>query len=627
MASGLTPSGWVVEPDVVDERDDLPRLTGAQITALNARIAAGSKDFPVGTSVIRTDDGMQLMVQGVGTSAVFAVIGLAPALLAAAGGAALVGTAADGTVQAALDAKVKTVDLAAADGLAMAGYSPLQPDAVAVTSLAAMREVQLNSAPTAALPNMGSVAQRNCTLLGDSISEGAYALNTFMHAWTRVFARCFNAEVGATSYGFESLLNLGAGATLTTKIHTVQFTGTAWTGVDNASDPEVGLYPTGQAMQAGGSNSNITITVPSFQNRARIYYAKRPGGAPFKVYVNLVEVATVVTDGPAGYDTVDISMVDNGYGDNAININSQAGAVTIRIIGISYIAATEEPVLNNFGRSGQRLRYVGEGVISKLMQESATCIVALGHNDQVDADTDNTYYADFMQRITWLTTYATQYGVRVVVPDFCWAALPSSRTRQALRKLAADTGGLYIDLPSEIFKGRESLTVAQRNTYLVSTLQMWQDQSHPNKYGHQWIAETVAKRMGFTVSSKARAIAYHDWWMPFALTVASGAYNYFPTSSGLLSGYRRNGSAVTVKAYVHKAASTSFPAGTVALATSFRTNSELTALQGLSGVAVIRQDTGAVVSTMTISSSGQISLQVQDGTWVNQQQFSASLPL
>jgi len=416
---------------------------------------------------------------------------------------------------------VSAADLAAATGSSLLGFAPLQPDAVPTQIEAAMREASLNATPTAAIPNLGAIVRRNCTVLGDSISEGAFALNTFMHAWTRVFGRCFNAEVDGSSYGFEGLLSLGSGPTLTTKIHTVQFTGAAWTGVDNSTDADAALYPTGQAMQAGGSTSNVTITVPSFQNRARIYYAKRPGGANFKVYVNLVEVTTVVTDGAAGYDFVEVAMVDNGYGDNSININSQAGAVTIRIIGISYIAAVDEPVFNNFGRSGQRLRYVGEGLISKLMLESATFIMALGHNDQVDADatdaTGNAYYSAFMQRIAWLTSYALQNGVRVVVPDFCWAALPSSRTRQALRKLAADTGGLYIDLPGEIFKGRESLTVAQRNTYLVSTLQMWTDQSHPNKSGHQWIAETIAKRMGLTVSSKARAIAYHDWWMPFAL--------------------------------------------------------------------------------------------------------------
>ncbi|MDQ0035854.1 hypothetical protein J2W30_003622 [Variovorax boronicumulans] len=72
MSSTLTPSGWVVEQDVVDERKDLPRLTGAQIDALNARIAAGSKEFPTATAIVRIDDETLMVKRGVGVDARFA---------------------------------------------------------------------------------------------------------------------------------------------------------------------------------------------------------------------------------------------------------------------------------------------------------------------------------------------------------------------------------------------------------------------------------------------------------------------------------------------------------------------------------------------------------------------------
>lgn len=116
MSSTLTASGWVVEPDVVDERKDLPRLSGAQIAAINARIAAGSKEFPVGTRVIRTDDGLVMSVQGVGAAAVFASVdvNLAGAVktveLVASGGASLVGTA-DGSLADALSLRPKEDDI------------------------------------------------------------------------------------------------------------------------------------------------------------------------------------------------------------------------------------------------------------------------------------------------------------------------------------------------------------------------------------------------------------------------------------------------------------------------------------------------------------------------------------
>lgn len=126
MSSGLTPSGWVVEPDVVDERDGLPRLTGAQITAINARIAAGSNEFPTATAIIRSDDEVVCLKQGTGLGARFEASGNDIAALkkteaAASTGATLIGTPT-GTVQAALDDRPTAVTLAAAGGAAGVGF-------------------------------------------------------------------------------------------------------------------------------------------------------------------------------------------------------------------------------------------------------------------------------------------------------------------------------------------------------------------------------------------------------------------------------------------------------------------------------------------------------------------------
>lgn len=151
MASTLTDNGWVVEPDVVDERKDLPRLSGAQITAINARIAAGSKEFPVGTRVIRTDDGLVMSVQGVGTAAVFASVdvNLAGAVktvdLGAAAGAELVGTA-EGSLTDALDARVKAIDLAAPTGAEDVGGSYAN-SSTAISLPATTLQFFLRSAP------------------------------------------------------------------------------------------------------------------------------------------------------------------------------------------------------------------------------------------------------------------------------------------------------------------------------------------------------------------------------------------------------------------------------------------------------------------------------------------------
>jgi len=126
MASTLTPSGWTVEPDVVDERDPLPRLTGAQITALNARIAAGSNEFPTATAIIRSDDEVVFLKQGTGLSARFEAAGndataLKKTEAAATDGATKIGTPT-GTVQDDLDARItKTGDDFLQDGASAIG--------------------------------------------------------------------------------------------------------------------------------------------------------------------------------------------------------------------------------------------------------------------------------------------------------------------------------------------------------------------------------------------------------------------------------------------------------------------------------------------------------------------------
>lgn len=80
MTATLIPGiGYVVQKDVVDERKVLPTLTTAEVATINARIAAGSRDYPAGTKVIEAETGLELTVQGVGSNALFAnSAGVAP---------------------------------------------------------------------------------------------------------------------------------------------------------------------------------------------------------------------------------------------------------------------------------------------------------------------------------------------------------------------------------------------------------------------------------------------------------------------------------------------------------------------------------------------------------------------
>jgi hypothetical protein len=69
---------------------------------------------------------------------------------------------------------------------------------------------------------------------------------------------------------------------------------------------------------------------------------------------------------------------------------------------------------------------------------------------------------------------------------------------------------------------------------------MWTDLSHPNKYGHKWIAETIAKGMGLSCTSKEDALSLHDFPWPMAIAASSPFKNTF-TQMPYLSYFQRVG--------------------------------------------------------------------------------------
>lgn len=485
-----------------------------------------------------------------------------------------------------------------------------------------IRVVALESASSvmpALLSNTGTATARNITLIGDSISHGAFAINSFMHAWARIFNRMINAETGSSSYGYTNWQTLGSGATETLEIHSVSFGGPAWSGV-SASSAQAAASPTGAALRAGGIGSTMTFELPFFQNRAEFHYIQQPGGGTFTVKGNGGLVATVNTSGVLGRAVTHFNLVDAGTGYVTVSVEQTASGI-VDIVGPSYLASAIEPVFNNWSETGRRLRYMGESIIASLMSESSTLIMALGHNDQWDADADNAYYGEFVQRINWLIQYAKQYNVKVVVPDFCWTAVESSRARAELKRLAAETGGIYINLPKMIFSG----DIAVSTTHLIDTLKMWTDGSHPNKDGHKWIAETVARAMGLSCTSKREALRNHDFWMPLPLDIGGGATNYDVTSSANTSAYRRTGDLISVKVFAKKGGG-AFPVGSITLCAAFNAKSELYAAQGLFSAASVRTDTGAVVSAFSCNQSGAITLNVLSSSTV-EQMFSFSVPI
>ncbi|MCK3850621.1 phage tail fiber protein [Pseudomonas sp. W2Jun17] len=374
-------------------------------------------------------------------------------------------------------------------------------------------------------------------VLGDSISHGAFADDWYRNGWVNLFKRMLNVELGTYSYGVTPLLpfaNPETGA-VNSDIHDVLI-GANWILYDTLLD-----VPTGASYVTATAGAQIDITVPTFQEVATIYYAQNPSGGGFDILINDTLLTTIntyaATRNPfAGYGFV---LKDNGLGSCKITIRASSAA---EITGIGYYQAANQAVLQNMSQSGRKLRNTSQICVQKLMAESALFVMALGVNDFYDHQNDDTKYKEFTQVIDWLIQYANQYEVPVVVPDFIWYVGPENRTRAQLRRLATQTKGVYIPFPDFFMKNG----IVPNSAYLIETLNLFSNDLHPNVAGHKLIAETIAKKLGLSVSSKTQVLDYHDWWFPLALNPASGVTNK-ALNAPLTSAIKNQGSQILVR--------------------------------------------------------------------------------
>ena len=447
-------------------------------------------------------------------------------------------------------------------------------------------------------------------VIGDSISHGSFALNLFENGWTRLLGRMFNAENQSTSYGFTPYINQGSGPTLSTDVHTVSFNGT-WTDTGNGGESLSGLVLTNALV-----GSYVQLITPFFQNRATIWYVTQPGGGTFNVQINGAVVATINTNGAANYFTnVEVAMVDAGYGDVTIKIiNTVAGVVGFA--GISYFSAVNEATLNNFSTSGRQLTNMSDAAIVHVCQNSSVLIMALGHNDSASAT--------FTQKIDKLIEQCNANAVKLFVPDFRWTVSSADAVRMELKRLVDKVkGATYIPLPDYLKIDGSTAN----STHLITTLGMWVDASHPNVLGNQWIAETLASVIGLSCSSKKDALEYHDYWFPLKLNAGVSIENSLRTSISTVSSFRRQGKDVVVKCYLEYNPSGAFPVGGYAIQSAWPVKAAtISGAQGITAVAVIRGDTGAIVSDVSASAGGAITLNVRS-SWINDQTFTFSMPL
>ena len=467
-----------------------------------------------------------------------------------------------------------------------------------------------------------SNGKRCVTVVGDSISHGAFAGNLFSHGFTRLLARSVNAELGGSSYGFTPMLALGVGQPYDSRdLHNVAFTnvGTGWVAQDGANGSG---YLNGFAFRSSAIGNKIKFSLPSFQRRAAIHHANQPSGGTFTIKVNGVVADTVNTGVDSNkFAATIVNTPDNQYGVVTVEVESTtAGAIDI--CGISYFSDNSEPTLQNMSQSGRRARNLSAEVINEIFARSSTVIFALGQNDY--SETDPAYIAATTANIDAAISAALANGTRVVVPDFCWtSATLNNWMRRQLKRLAVETGGIYIPLPDLL---RKPDGTQPDSTYLVNTLGMWVDGSHPNKIGNQWIFETIAKYMNLSCTSKNAALTLHDYWVSIPLDPATSVENSAVTTP---SSCKRTPSGVALRFYIEAAPTGAFPIGDYQLSTSFAARSDISGTSGTTFPIIKPFSAGsdtAVVGGVIAGLGGDILMDISVATGINDLFFSAFIP-
>lgn len=357
---------------------------------------------------------------------------------------------------------------------------------------------------------------RAAIVMGTSIEFGAGAgtsINTENdirnNAYVRLLQKALNIENGGNNYGFVSAYQSnGTGR----EIHTITNTGT-WTALANA---DAGHMPNGWGMLSSTAGNKMTITLNSQYRALRVWHDGTKVGSYKVTLNNTVNLGTFTTDGTgSGWDhTASLPLVDWLNGGMKIEVEVISGSVMIS--GFEYSNDTAQFSLQNFSRDGRAARYMTEGVIQRACDSANILIWAMGPNDR---DFVGSAQTEVIQRHDWLIQYANQYGVRLVVVDTLFYNDSSHWMRVELKRIADSVdGAVHVPMPSLFTPDGTNLTIAE-----LIDRNFAYDGVHPTVPGHRMIFETIAQKMGLSVTSKAMVYRNNTLWK--AVNLINGAQN------------------------------------------------------------------------------------------------------
>lgn len=348
--------------------------------------------------------------------------------------------------------------------------------------------------------------EKAVSILGDSITHGAFAGDVSRNGWANLLTRALNAEYGTHSYGYTPYTKLGSGEHESSDV--AQFSkSNGWSSLVRADAEN---FVSGLGYRSATIGSYLIFKIPAFMSRVLIHYIQRPDGADVDVLINGRPLKKIKSKGVIdNFSCSDVDLFDDGSGEIEIKLVVKSDGY-FDFSGISYLSSYSETVCNNYSQSGRRLRYTSDDVVNTVCENSQTLIMALGHNDSGESE-DSDYRAAFRHVIDTLIDACNRNSVNVVVPDFVWTRVESNWVRVELKRLANETSGLYINLPKMLEK---SEGVPADGNHLINTLGMWVDGSHPNKSGNKWIFEEIAKAMNLSCQTKEEALTAHEFNFP-----------------------------------------------------------------------------------------------------------------
>ncbi|MCR9529234.1 phage tail-collar fiber domain-containing protein [Vibrio alginolyticus] len=395
-------------------------------------------------------------------------------------------------------------------------------------------------------------------ILGDSISHGANVEDISNDSWVGISRKLLNLQYGSTNHGFVTICDKMTNSHGTfQEIHKLTKTGN-WSSI---SGPSASHLMNGYAYVSSTSGDSLVLEVPTISKEFRIWYERRMDGGSFKLYVNDELVTTMDTASPDSsgeggfYWTGSHVLKDSGHGKCTIKMEV-VGDGAVSIMGVSYLDQWEQFQVNNFSQSGRKARDLSESVIKNAVVGANAVIFALGHNDQSlsGSEKDST-----IANLELLAEKCIQYGTKLYILDFCWSRDYSNYVRAKLKEISETVPrSTYLNF-AEYFK-IDGSTVG--SSELIDSIKFLSDGSHPTKFGHQVIAETLATAMSLSFTSKKAGEMFSPVWEPIDEWLSQSFKNTFENAR-YITACRRNGNDLAVRIYFDYGDDTSvaIPAG------------------------------------------------------------------